>query len=70
MALQEGSWGYKANTPFRSVDELWSSLAYARANNCNLLANVGPKPDGSFPEEAVALLRGIGRRVRPLELQF
>jgi len=63
MTLQEGSWGYKANTPFRSADELWTSLAYARANNCNLLANVGPKPDGSFPGEAVSLLREIGRRI-------
>jgi len=36
---------------FRRADELWSSLACARANNCNLLANVGPKPDGSIPED-------------------
>lgn len=64
MTLQEGSWGYKANTPFRSADELWSNLGYARSNNCNLLANVGPRPDGSFPEEAVTLLREIGRRIK------
>ena len=63
MTLQQGSWGYKAGTPFRPCDELWSSLAYARANNCNLLANVGPKPDGSLPEEAVKLLRDVGRRI-------
>jgi alpha-L-fucosidase len=64
MTLQEGSWGYKADAPFRSADELWASLAYARAHRCNLLANVGPKPDGSFPEEAVTLLRTIGKRIQ------
>jgi alpha-L-fucosidase len=64
MTLQEGSWGYKANTPFRSADVLWSSLGYARSNNCNLLANVGPMPDGSFPEEAVKLLRDVGKRIK------
>lgn len=64
MTLQEGSWGYAAGKPFRSADEVWSSLAYALSNNCNLLANAGPLPDGSFPAEAVSLLREIGRRVR------
>jgi alpha-L-fucosidase len=64
MTLQEGSWGYKADTPFRSVDELWASLAHAQSHRCNLLANVGPMPDGSFPAEAVTLLREVGRRIQ------
>lgn len=64
MTLQEGSWGYKAGVPFRSIEDVWSSLAYAQSNNCNLLANVGPKPDGSFPKEAVILLRAIGKRIK------
>jgi len=63
MTLQRGSWGYKADTPFRGADELWDSLAYARSNRCNLLANVGPMPDGSIPDEAAALLREVGRRI-------
>lgn len=64
MTLQEGSWGYKASAPFRSADKLWSDLGHARANHCNLLANVGPRPDGSIPEEAVVLLREVGQRIR------
>ncbi len=63
MTLQEGSWGYREGAPFRSEEELWSSLAYARGNNCNLLANVGPMPDGSFPDQAVSLLRAVGKRI-------
>ena len=64
MTLQEGSWGWYAGAPFKPADELWSSLAYARSNNCNLLANIGPKPDGSIPEEAANILREVGRRLR------
>jgi alpha-L-fucosidase len=64
MTLQEGSWGWRAGAPFRNSRELWSSLGYARANRCNLLANVGPMPDGSIPPEAAQLLREVGRRIR------
>jgi alpha-L-fucosidase len=64
MTLQEGSWGWYEGRPFKAADELWSNLAYARANNCNLLANIGPKPDGSLPAESVALVREVGRRIR------
>jgi len=64
MTLQEGSWGWREGAPFKPAEELWSNLAYARANNCNLLANVGPMPDGSIPDEALKLLREIGRRIR------
>ncbi len=64
MTLQNGSWGWYEGKPFRSPDELWQSLAYARGNNCNLLANIGPKADGSLPAEAVKLVREVGKRIR------
>lgn len=64
MTLQDRSWGWFKGRPFKTADELWGNLAYARAHNCNLLANIGPKPDGSLPEESVALVREVGRRIR------
>ena len=39
-------------------------LEEAAAVEANLLLNVGPKPDGSFPGEDIATLREVGRRLR------
>jgi alpha-L-fucosidase len=65
MTLQaNGSWGYFEGAAHRTADEVWRSLAYARAHNCNLLANVGPLPDGSIHPDDVACLREVGRRLR------
>ena len=63
MTLQNGSWGWHKDQSWKTADELWSSLAYARANNCNLLANIGPLPDGSIPEESARLVREVGKRI-------
>lgn len=65
MTLQtNGSWGYFAGAAHRSADDVWRSLAYARAHHCNLLANVGPLPDGSIHPDDIATLRDVGRRLR------
>jgi len=63
MTLQNGSWGWHREASWKPADELWSCLAYARANNCNLLANIGPLPDGSIPAESARLVREVGRRI-------
>lgn len=64
MTLQDGGWGWVRDARHRSADELWASLAHARGAGCNLLANVGPLPDGSLHPEDVASLREVGRRLR------
>ncbi len=64
MTLQERGWGYTKDSPHKNADALWQALAYARGNNCNLLANTGPLPDGSIHPEDVATLREVGRRIR------
>lgn len=66
MTLQEGGWGYNKGVPHKDADTIWGNLAYARANNCNLLANTGPLPDGSLHGDDVATLREVGRRIREL----
>jgi len=63
MTIQNGSWGWHKENSWKPIDELWSCLGYARANNCNLLANIGPMPDGSIPEEAAKTVREVGRRI-------
>ncbi len=64
MTLQDGSWGYHAERPWKDAEAVWRSLAYAGAHDCNLLANIGPKADGSLPTEGVAILKSIGERIR------
>lgn len=63
MTLQNGSWGWHKDQSWKTADELWANLAHARAHNCNLLANIGPLPDGSIPAEAARLVREVGRRI-------
>lgn len=64
MTLQDNGWGYTRDSNHKDADELWRTLAYAGANNCNLLANTGPLPDGSIHPEDIAALREVGRRIR------
>ncbi|MFW6133863.1 MAG: alpha-L-fucosidase, partial [Planctomycetota bacterium] len=59
-----GGWGYTAGHDYATADELWDILADARANDVNLLMNVGPLPDGSFPDQARKTLAAVGERIR------
>jgi len=59
-----GGWGYTAGSDYFTVDELWDKLQAAKGANFNLLMNVGPMPDGRFPEQAVNTLREVGKRLR------
>lgn len=64
MTLQKGGWGYKQGAGHLSPQELLDGLGIALSHNCNLLANVGPLPDGSIHPDDVATLRETGRRIR------
>ncbi len=64
MTLQRKQWGYAAGMYHYDADEVWARLAYALKNNCNMLTNTGPLPDGSIPEEDVKSLREVGKRIR------
>ncbi len=57
-----GSWGYMpCARDWRPVREVVHLLRTAAAGGGNLLLNVGPKPDGSVPEEAHQRLEPLGR---------
>ncbi|MBF0246059.1 MAG: alpha-L-fucosidase, partial [Planctomycetes bacterium] len=64
MTLQDDGWGYTEKSGHKGADILWGSLAYALKNNCNLLANTGPLPDGSIHPEDLKTLRAVGKRIR------
>ena len=61
--LQKGSWGWKKEASFIGIDEAMQKYEEARAIPANLLLNIGPKGDGSFPEEAVTILKEMGKRI-------
>lgn len=62
--LQKGSWGWKADAPHYSAEEIWDELVKARRLDANYLLNVGPLGDGSIHPEQERLLKETGRRIR------
>ena len=59
------NWGYNAQDhDFKSVEQLVGLLVETASKGGNLLLNVGPKADGTFPEESVERLAAMGRWMR------
>ncbi|MCK4921904.1 MAG: alpha-L-fucosidase, partial [Bacteroidales bacterium] len=54
------SWSYITAPDYKSVNTLVDNLVDRVSKNGNLLLNIGPKPDGSIPEEQKEMLLGIG----------
>jgi alpha-L-fucosidase len=55
------SWGYKSwDKNWKSPEMLIRNLIRIAARGGNYLLNVGPKPDGTFPEECIDRLKAIG----------
>ena len=54
------SWGYAKNDTYRTPQSLLADLIDIVSKNGNLLLNVGPKPDGTIPDEIVTVLKGMG----------
>ncbi len=56
------SWGYKSfDDKWKSSEELIRNLVKNVARGGNYLLNVGPKADGTIPEESVERLKEIGK---------
>jgi alpha-L-fucosidase len=57
-----GSWGYQAaDDSWKSPKEVVNNLVTCARGAGNYLLNIGPKPDGSVPEESVKILEAVGR---------
>ena len=54
------SWGYVDHDEYRTAPSLLQQLLDTVSKNGNLLLNVGPKSDGTIPEEARTVLLEIG----------
>ena len=55
------SWGYVKDDEYRDAKSLIDELVDVVSKNGNLLLNVGPKSDGTIPEEAQQILLQIGK---------
>jgi alpha-L-fucosidase len=55
------SWGYIKDEEYKSVNDLVDQLIDIASKNGVLLLNIGPKADGSIPEEAREILLEIGK---------
>lgn len=58
------SWGYVKNDEYRDAKSLIDELVDVVSKNGNLLLNVGPKSDGTIPEEAESILLQMGAWLR------
>jgi alpha-L-fucosidase len=56
----ENTWGYVEGAPMKTVDTLLHDLIDIVSKNGALLLNVGPRPDGTIPEDQKLVLRGMG----------
>jgi len=60
MTMNE-NWGYRASDDrWKSTGQLVRMLIEIVSKGGNFLLNIGPKGDGSFPDEAVERLKGMG----------
>lgn len=56
------TWGYSiTDKSYKSADELIRRLVKSAGMNSNLLLNIGPRPDGCLPDEAMERLKEIGK---------
>ena len=56
------TWGYSiTDKAYKDGDELIRKLVTAAGMNASFLLNIGPRPDGKLPDEAVERLRHIGK---------
>lgn len=63
-AIARNSWCHTTSLDYKSSNELICYLADVVSKNGNLLLNVGPKADGSFAGEDLAILLDIGNWLR------
>lgn len=56
-----GSWGYRDDNKWKPTELLIRNLVDIASKGGNYLLNIGPKPDGTFPDESIARLKTIGQ---------
>ncbi len=59
-SVSNKSWGYIQNDTFKTPEFIVQELVDVVSKNGNLLLNVGPRSDGTIPDEVQAILREVG----------
>ncbi len=59
-SISNKSWGYIQNDTFKSPEFVVHQLIDIVSKNGNLLLNIGPRSDGTIPEEVQQVLREVG----------
>jgi len=59
-SVSQKSWGYIKGDTYKSPQSIVWQLVDIVSKNGNLLLNIGPKADGTIPEEAQSILQNIG----------
>ena len=60
-ATLNNAWGYReSDHNWKSPEELLRLLIELLSKGMNYLLNIGPKPDGSIPQESIEILKKIG----------
>ncbi|MGH9761274.1 MAG: alpha-L-fucosidase, partial [Blastocatellia bacterium] len=60
-SVSNKSWGYIKNDTFKPPEFVVHQLADIVSKNGNLLLNIGPRSDGTIPDEVQEVLRDVGR---------
>ena len=60
-SVSEKSWGYIENDKFRTPGSIVSDLVDIVSKNGCLLLNIGPRADGTIPQEVQDILLAVGR---------
>jgi alpha-L-fucosidase len=63
-STSNASWGYVEHDTYKTPEAIVQQLIDIVSKNGNLLLNIGPKADGTIPDEAQATLRAIGAWLR------
>ena len=59
-SVSNKSWGYIKDDTFKSPQFIVHQLVDIVSKNGNLLLNIGPRSDGTIPDEVQQVLRGVG----------
>jgi len=56
-----GSWGWRDDNKWKPTETLIRNLVDIASKGGNYLLNIGPKPDGTFPDESIERLNKVGQ---------
>lgn len=60
ISISNGAWCYTQDQTYRSATDLVETLVEIVAKNGQMLLNLTPRADGTFPDPMVESLRGVG----------